>query len=1386
MIHTICWNARSINTKGALERLQQLKAVHNVSTIAILEPFIDNSHINIYKSRLRMENAYCNLNGKIWIFWNQDVDCKVLDSDDQQVTCEFSHAELPFAFTTTFVYAKCSAHLRRPLWDKLLHHAAYQGPWCTVGDFNVITTTTEKKGGVPYNINKSFDFLSVIEACGLIDLGFHGQQFTWCNQRNPDARVWKRLDRAMVNDKWLEIMPHTSITHLPSVGSDHCPLLMEVQEIPHSNIRYFKFLHCWTDNQTFLDTVRECWNGDTTGNPMWTFHAKMKRLAATLSKWSRNQYGDIHARVKQYEGEVSRAEEEMLNHNNAENRANLHAVNAEYIRYLKLEESILKQKTQLQWFKEGDTNSKYFHALIRGRRRRLFIHKISNEHGEWIQGEENIANAACAHFKDILAAESQTVNEAALDCIPTMITDAQNQVLSAMPSIDELKQVVFSMNPNSAAGPDGMNGKFFQSCWDIIKRDLLAVVQSFFCGHPIPKYFSHSCLVLIPKVDHPSRFSEFRPISLSNFTSKIISKLLCLRLAPILPDLISENQSGFVKGRSISENIMLAQEITHSIKKPKPGDNVVIKLDMAKAYDRVSWSFICLVLRKMGFAEFFIDMVWRIMSNNWYSIIINGARHGFFRSSRGLKQGDPLSPALFILGAEVLSRMLNNLQQNQQYKGFHMEFRGPQINHLSFADDVIIFASGTTVSLQLIMQILSTYESVSGQQINREKSHYMIPHSTPPEIIATIRDTTGFNQKESPITYLGCPLYIGRQRVSYFFDMIDKVVRKISGWQSRILSFGGRVTLVRHVLQSLPIHTLAAISPPKTILNYIKKLTADFFWGWDKDKKKYHWASWETLGYPLEEGGIGVRQISDVCKAFQLKQWWTFRAKKTLWGDFLRAKYCQRANPVAKKWDTGQSLVWKHMMTNKGLAENYISWKLRSGSCCFWWDDWLGIGALAQHRIVGTRPGSTKVSQFLIDGRWNEEMIRQHVSPLLVPQILSTQFHFQEGVADTPIWKPNESGTFTCSSAWELVRAKKEKTRLNTNIWHKSIPFKISFLLWRALRGKLPTNDRITQFGSTLVDCFCCNRTAPETIDHVLVSGHFARHIWQFFAGHLGSNYAAAPLHFFLLKWWATEHKNDAHKLLIHATPIFICWNLWKNRCASKYGGKKSNSARVKFLVFKDIYFLLAASFPHISWPTSWNDLVSIVEKCSHDVKVTSITWKKPAADFYKLNTDGSALQNPGSIGGGGILRDHHGNLIYAFSTPFGIGTNNQAEVKAAIFGVTWCIQHGYTKLILEVDSALLIQWITHHIHPPWRLDTDILELQKLVSQLESFQSRHVYREANYTADALSKCSHHYDITQQYYTHQQLPRAAKGYFILDKLGTMSFRRRKLKRIKKPP
>ncbi|KAH0765178.1 hypothetical protein KY285_001049 [Solanum tuberosum] len=431
-------------------------------------------------------------------------------------------------------------------------------PWCTIGDFNVITSTEEKYGGIPYNMTKSLDFISIIEASGLVDIGYSGQHYTWCNQRAEEARVWKRLDRAMVNDKWLELMPQTTITHLPSVGSDHCPLLMEMEVRLENKFKYFKFLHCWTENENFLTTVKGCWQKKISGNPMWRLHQKMKLLASTLSTWSKKEYGNIFCSVVNFEEQVKAAKEDVIQQNTKENRTKLHLLNAQYIKYLKLEASILKQKTQLQWFKEGDTNSKYFHSIMRGRRRKLFIHKICTAEDAWIQGEENIAKAACDYFQNIFSGHEDRIREEIPNYIPRMVTEEQNQTLQQMPNLEELTQVVFSMNPNSAAGSDGFGGKFYQHCWEIIKEDVLSAVQYFFCGHTMPKFISHACLVLLPKVEHPNKFTEFRPISLSNFSNKIISKLLCLRLAPILPQFISENQSGFVKGQSISENIMLA------------------------------------------------------------------------------------------------------------------------------------------------------------------------------------------------------------------------------------------------------------------------------------------------------------------------------------------------------------------------------------------------------------------------------------------------------------------------------------------------------------------------------------------------------------------------------------------------------------------------------------------------------------------------------------------------------------------------------------------------------------------------------------------------------------------------------------------------------------
>ncbi|KAG5567974.1 hypothetical protein H5410_065010 [Solanum commersonii] len=355
---------RSINTKGALERLQTLKKTHNLSIIAILEPFADQSHIATVKLQLQMDQAVSNPNGKFWFFWSTDVTGKVLEKHDQHITVTFQHTALPDKFMMSFVYAKCKEYMRRSLWDKLLIYANMDLPWCTIGDFNVITSIEEKLSGIPYNMNKSLEFIGVIEACGLIDLGYTGLPYTWCNQMDAEARVWKRLDRSMVNDKWLENLPQTTIENLSSVGSDHSPLLMEMIQTNQSHTKYFKFLHCWVENGNFMSIVQQCWDQVTTRDPMWKLHMKMKRLTSILSKWSKQEYGDIFTKVREFEESIRKSEEEFMTNNTEALRQKLHQMNATYIRYLKLEEAILQQKTQLQWFQEGDANTKYFHTFM--------------------------------------------------------------------------------------------------------------------------------------------------------------------------------------------------------------------------------------------------------------------------------------------------------------------------------------------------------------------------------------------------------------------------------------------------------------------------------------------------------------------------------------------------------------------------------------------------------------------------------------------------------------------------------------------------------------------------------------------------------------------------------------------------------------------------------------------------------------------------------------------------------------------------------------------------------------------------------------------------------------------------------------------------------------
>ena len=259
---------------------------------------------------------------------------------------------------------------------------------------------------------------------------------------------------------------------------------------------------------------------------------------------------------------------------------------------------------------------------------------------------EHIVN----HFSTLFNNTSNTRDNGLVEeVIPHLITDRINSMLTLLPSNEEIFQEVFSLNKDSAPGLDRFGALFFQTFWEIIKHDVTkAVLQFFSTGWIMPNYNLNN-IVLIFKTNNAGSLSDYRPIAIANFKFKIITNILADRLSRIMPAITSIQQRGFIKGRSIKDCICLTLEAINLLHKKSFGANLALKVDIAKAFDTLDWSFLLRVLKKFGFSETFCKWIHSILTSAKLSVSIKGKMHGYFSCTRGVRQGDPLSPFSFAL-----------------------------------------------------------------------------------------------------------------------------------------------------------------------------------------------------------------------------------------------------------------------------------------------------------------------------------------------------------------------------------------------------------------------------------------------------------------------------------------------------------------------------------------------------------------------------------------------------------------------------------------------------------------------------------------------------------------------------------------------------------------
>ncbi|KAL2223560.1 UNVERIFIED_CONTAM: hypothetical protein Sindi_3084800, partial [Sesamum indicum] len=912
---------------------------------------------------------YATVGNRIWVAWDDNVvDVHILDLGNQFMHCRVTHRTDSESLIITIVYGASEMIDRRNLWNTLesLAREHSDEPWLVGGDFNAVRDMNEVCGASGDIRMAMEEFNAGIQEAGLIPMPMQGEWYTWHNCSTNSREVYGR--------NWI-------VSLLMIDGLRGSP--------PHTIIASYRGL--LTTRRSFcIGTGKIKQENTIVGVPMFAVTRKLKALKPVFRE-QRRKKGDLTLNVQLAKGFLDEAQQ--LVSSDRQNEAFLlleHCCRLVYAKAAKLEQIMLQQRAKMQWMKGGTNAPRIFFRKIAKRRVARRILQISDDNGTIHTEPEEIINEFVCYYQNLLGGNRRQI---ALDIgflrpwARHILSneEAGHLILAFTP--DDVKQAVFDIADDKAPGPDGYSSGFFKAAWPVVGQEVTKAVLEFFSTGKLLKQVNSTLLALIPK-----------------------------RLSVVLDKIISPCQGAFIPGRSIGDNILLAQELLTGYNQVRLPPRCTLKVDIRKAYDTVEWDFLLAVLQLFGFPQTFTRWIEECVTTT-----------GFFDWETLYR---PIS--LFLLWkfciwdyCNLLSRIHNSL--------FHWKCEPAKVFQLGFADDLLLFCRADLNSLRTLKRGLDRFAEWSGLRLNVQKSHVIISRSAQAwkDQILTIM---GFQEGQLPMRYLGLPLLSSRLSISDCQPLLLKIDARINGWEGISLSYAGRIQIIKSVLSAMSIYWASAFILPKAIIKQIEKRLRTFLWK-GTSTSGYAKVAWKDVCKPINEGGQGIKDIGILNRSLM--------AKKLC--DVIR---CDRTS------------IWVEWLKQTRLHNTSI-WTINEKGGSWGWRKLLRLRSSIRPMTEFPRgpsllglDESTKLQVVINEGQWQWPFITD-LECMEITYILP-QIH---GGDDRINWRFSE-GRPTTQSLYRFFCPSGPKVGWSSLLSGSLKIPRHNFILWLAIQEKLPTTDK--------------------------------------------------------------------------------------------------------------------------------------------------------------------------------------------------------------------------------------------------------------------------------------------------------------------------------------